>query len=326
MKTFEEILKIIENQINKIDWQREPQGLYAPIKYVLNLGGKRLRPALALMSCNLFSDNVLPAINPAIGIEIFHNFTLLHDDIMDKAEVRRGKMTVHKKWNENTAILSGDVMQIIAYQYIIKTKTETEFLKEILEVFSQTATEVCQGQQLDMDFEVQNQISENQYLEMIKLKTAVLLGCALKIGAIVGKAQNADCQAIYDFGINLGLAFQLKDDFLDVWGDEKTFGKKIGGDILCNKKTYLLINALQRAKEKDAEEINFLLTNNNILPNEKISRMTKVFNQLKIKELAEEKINFYYKKSLENLDNVAVDNKRKENLQILTKQLLQRTK
>ncbi|MCL1868763.1 MAG: polyprenyl synthetase family protein [Paludibacter sp.] len=325
MKTFEEILKIVENQINTINWQREPKELYAPIEYVLNLGGKRLRPALTLMACNLFSNNVLPAINPAIGIEIFHNFTLLHDDIMDKAQMRRGQPTVHKKWNENAAILSGDAMQIIAYQYI--AQTETELLKEILDVFSQTAIEVCQGQQLDMDFETQSEISENQYLEMIKLKTAVLLGCALKIGAIVGKAQNADCQAIYNFGINLGLAFQLKDDFLDVWGDEKTFGKKIGGDILCNKKTYLLINALQRAKGgKEEEELNFLLKNNNILPEEKISRMTEIFNKLKIKELAEEKINFYYKKSLENINCVAVEDKRKENLQILTKQLLQRIK
>ena len=324
MKTFEEILKIIDIQISEIDWQREPRGLYAPIKYVLSLGGKRLRPALTLMAYNLFSDNVLPAIYPAIGVEIFHNFTLLHDDIIDKAEVRRGKPTVHKKWNENTAILSGDVMQIIAYQYI--SQTPTEHLKEVLDLFSTTAAEICQGQQLDMDFERQQNVSTEEYLEMIKLKTAVLLGCALKIGAIIGKAQNYDCQAIYNFGINLGLAFQLKDDWLDVWGDEQTFGKKIGGDILCNKKTYMLINALQMAKGQDKQDLNSFLNNINILPEEKIRGVSAIFNRLKIKELTEEKINFYYKKSLENLDYVDVDSSKKENLLILAKELLLRNK
>lgn len=324
MKKFEDVLEIIENEISTISWKREPQRLYTPVDYVLRLGGKRLRPALALMACNLFSDNISFAVKPAIGIEIFHNFTLLHDDIMDKAQMRRGQPTVHKKWNENTAILSGDVMQIIAYQYI--TQTPIEYLKEVLDVFSAAATEVCQGQQLDMDFETQAHVSESQYIEMIKLKTAVLLGCALKIGAIVGGAQSADYQMIYDFGINLGLAFQLKDDLLDVWGDEKTFGKKIGGDILCNKKTYLLINALLYAKELDEQNLNFLLKSKDILPEEKICRMTKIFNNLKIKELTEEKINFYYEKSLKSLDHVAVINKKKENLQSLTKQLLQRNR
>jgi len=322
MKTFEEILSIINTEINQINWQREPQGLYEPIEYVLQLGGKRIRPALTLMACNLFIDNILPAIMPAIGIEIFHNFTLLHDDIMDKATVRRGQSTVHIKWNENTAILSGDLMQIEAYKYI--SQAPEAVLKQVLEIFSTTAAEVCEGQQLDMDFEKLSQVSENQYLEMIKLKTAVLLGCALKIGAIIGNAQSADCQMIYDFGINLGLAFQLKDDFLDVWGDENTFGKKIGGDILCNKKTFLLINALQQAKGNDKEELNFLLTNKNIIPQDKIRRMTDIFNRLKIRDFTEEKINFYYKKSLINLDSVAVAKNKKEILQNLTKKLLQR--
>ncbi|MCL2596193.1 MAG: polyprenyl synthetase family protein [Paludibacter sp.] len=324
MKTFEEILKIIDIQINKIQWQREPKGLYAPIDYVLSLGGKRLRPALTLMAYNLFADNILPAIYPAIGVEIFHNFTLLHDDIMDKAEVRRGKPTVHKKWNENTAILSGDVMQIIAYQYI--SQTPPEHLKEVLDIFSKTAEEICRGQQLDMDFESRQNVSTEEYLEMIKLKTAVLLGCAIKIGAIIGNAQNADCQAMYDFGINLGLAFQLKDDWLDVWGNEQTFGKKIGGDILCNKKTYLLINALQLAKGQIGQELNFLLNTDNILPEDKIRCVIEIFNSLKIKELTEEKINLYYKKSLEHLDNVKVDSSKKEYLQLLAKELLQRNK
>jgi len=324
MKTFEEILEIIDIQINSIDWQRKPKGLYEPIEYVLSLGGKRLRPALTLMANNLFSDNVLLALSSAIGIEIFHNFTLLHDDIMDKADVRRGKLTVHKKWNENTAILSGDVMQIIAYQYIAKTPSEC--LAEVLNIFSTTAAQICDGQQLDMDFEKRQNVTKGEYLEMIKLKTAVLLGCALQIGAIIGKAAHIDCNELYSFGINLGLAFQLKDDLLDVWGDELTFGKKIGGDILCNKKTFLLINALHIAKGKDKQELLFLLNSKNIIPDEKIQRVIEIFNRLKIKELTENEINFYYKKSLENLDNVSVESSKKEKLLILAKELLQRNK
>jgi len=324
MKTFEEILILIDEKINKIDWKCEPLGLFAPIDYVLGLGGKRLRPALTLMACNLFTDNILPALNPAIGIEIFHNFTLLHDDVMDNADIRRGKPTVHKKWDTNTAILSGDAMQIIAYQHI--TKTPAGHLKEVLDIFSATAIEVCQGQQLDIEFEKRLDVSNDEYLEMIRLKTAVLLGAALKIGATVGNANANDKNMLYNFGINLGLAFQLKDDWLDVWGDEQTFGKKIGGDILCNKKTYLLINALQLAKGEDLTELKFLLNEKNILPNEKIGRVTEIFNRLKIKELTEEKINYYYKKSIENLDCLTVENSKKDILQYLTKKLLQRDK
>ncbi|MDR1654224.1 MAG: polyprenyl synthetase family protein [Prevotellaceae bacterium] len=324
MNTFEDILAVLEAEFEQISWQREPQGLYAPVDYVLSLGGKRLRPALTLMGCNLFSDNILPAIKPAIGIEIFHNFTLLHDDIMDKATLRRGKPTVNVKWNANTAILSGDLMQIEAYRYI--SESPEAALKQILDIFSQTAAEVCYGQQYDMDFETLTDVDESDYLEMIRLKTAVILGCALKIGAIIGGAQGIDCQRLYEFGINLGLAFQIKDDWLDVWGDERTFGKKLGGDILCNKKTYLLINALQRAKHDDAAELNALLTNVSMAHDLKIKRVTEIFNRLKIKELAEEKINFFYEKSLHNIASVNVSDERKTNLQILAEKLLQRSK
>ena len=229
MNSIEQITKIIDAEIAKINWTREPHGLYEPIAYVLSLGGKRVRPALVLAGCEMFSGDVNDAIAPALGIEIFHNFTLLHDDIMDKADIRRGKPTVHKKWNDNTAILSGDVMQIVAYQYIAKTKTE--HLKEVIDLFSAMATEICEGQQLDMNFETRTDVSADEYLEMIRLKTAVLLGAALKIGAIIGNASETDQNLLYDFGVNLGLAFQLKDDLLDVYGNSATFGKKIGGDI-----------------------------------------------------------------------------------------------
>src|ERR1035437_2649996 len=225
MKSFDEITQLITSELEQINWNKEPKGLYEPIGYVLSLGGKRIRPALTLMACNLFSDDVQPAVDSALGLEIFHNFTLLHDDIMDRADVRRGQLTVHKKWNDNTAILSGDVMQIASYQYI--AKTPEKYLKQTLDLFSQTAAEICEGQQYDVDFEKRENVTGDEYLEMIRLKTAVLLGCSLKTGAWIGGAGEEDAKNLYDFGINIGLAFQLKDDILDVYGDESTFGKKI---------------------------------------------------------------------------------------------------
>ena len=253
MKTFDEITQHISTEIDQLNWNKEPRELYEPIDYVLSMGGKRIRPALTLMASNLYQDDVQSAINTALGIEVFHNFTLLHDDIMDRADVRRGRPTVHKKWNDNTAILSGDVMQIAAYQLIAKTPAHC--LKQVLDLFSQTAAEICEGQQYDVVFENCDIVKADEYLEMIRLKTAVLLGCALKCGALIGGAGEEDAQNLYDFGINIGLAFQLKDDLLDVYGDEATFGKKIGGDILCNKKTYLLIHALKLAIGDTKEEL-----------------------------------------------------------------------
>lgn len=240
MKTFNELRDQISIELEKLNWQNEPRGLYEPIAYELSIGGKRVRPVLTMMACNLFSDDLKAAVAPALGIEVFHNFTLLHDDIMDRADIRRGLPTVHKKWNDNTAILSGDVMLIVAYQLI--AQTPMPHLKEVLDLFSKTAAEICEGQQYDVDYEARKKVEIDEYIEMIRLKTAVLLGCALKTGAIIGNASPADANLLYDVGINIGLAFQLKDDLLDVYGDEATFGKKIGGDILCNKKTYLLID------------------------------------------------------------------------------------
>ena len=321
MKSFDEITRLIATELEHIDWGKEPRGLYEPIWYVLSLGGKRIRPALTLMACNLFSENIQPALNAALGIEIFHNFTLLHDDIMDKADVRRGQLTVHKKWNDNTAILSGDVMQIASYQFI--AKAPLPYLKQVLDLFSQTAAEICEGQQYDVDFEKREHVKAEEYLEMIRLKTAVLLGCALKTGALIGGAGEEDAQLLYDFGINIGLAFQLKDDLLDVYGDEATFGKKIGGDILCNKKTYLLIHAIDLAKETDRNELKkWLDTTGDDLANEKIKSVASLYNKLGVKTICEDKMQFFYSKAIANLEKVAVLENKKQELRNLAEKLM----
>ncbi|MDD3079408.1 MAG: polyprenyl synthetase family protein [Paludibacter sp.] len=322
MKTFNEITTLVSDEIKQLDWTMEPSGLYAPIAYVLSLGGKRIRPALTLMSCNLFSDNLEQAIAPALGLEVFHNFTLLHDDIMDRADIRRGRPTVHKKWNDNTAILSGDVMQIVAYQLI--GRTPQQYLPEVLSLFSKTAVEICEGQQYDVDFENRNDVSAEEYLEMIRLKTAVLLGCSLKTGAIIGGASMEDAQELYDFGINIGLAFQLKDDLLDVYGDEKTFGKKIGGDILCNKKTYLLISAIKEARGKQLSDLQFWLQTNDGNPEEKINAVTNLYNLLKVKKICEDKMSFFYEKAIANLEKVSISGNKKQELRNLAQKLMSR--
>jgi len=321
MKSFDEITHLITSELEKINWSKEPSGLYEPIGYVLSLGGKRIRPALTLMACNLFSEDIHQAVNTALGLEIFHNFTLLHDDIMDRADVRRGQPTVHKKWNDNTAILSGDVMQIASYQYV--AKTPGNYLKPVLDLFSQTAAEICEGQQYDVDFEKRDTVEPEEYLEMIRLKTAVLLACALKTGAWIGGAGEEDAQNLYDFGINIGLAFQLKDDLLDVYGDEATFGKKIGGDILCNKKTYLLIHALRLATEKEEPELqNWLHSTNDQLSDRKIEAVTSLYNTLGVKAICEDKMEFFYTKAIANLDQVAVPENKKQELRKLASKLM----
>lgn len=321
MKTFDEISEIVSFEIDKLQWTAEPRGLYEPIEYVLSMGGKRIRPVLTLMACNLFSDNLEDAIAPALGIEVFHNFTLLHDDIMDKAEMRRGKPTVHKKWNDNTAILSGDVMQIASYQLI--AKTNTLYLKQVLDLFSQTAMEICEGQQYDVDFEMRDDVSVDDYIEMIRLKTAVLLACALKTGALIGGSNNENAQLLYDFGINLGLAFQLKDDFLDVYGNEATFGKKIGGDIICNKKTYMLIQLIELAKGNDALELKkWLEISDENKFNDKILAITTLYNKLGIKAKCEDTMYEYYQKAVANLDSLHVFDNKKQELRCLAENLM----
>ena len=322
MKSFNEITELVSTEMAKLDWTGEPTGLYQPIEYVLSIGGKRLRPALTLMACNLYTNELQPAIAPALGIEVFHNFTLLHDDIMDRADIRRGRPTVHKKWNDNTAILSGDVMQIAAYQLVGQTPENK--LKQVLDLFSKTAREICEGQQYDVDFEIRDEVKAEDYLEMIRLKTAVLLACALKTGAIIGGADANDADELYDFGINLGLAFQLKDDLLDVYGDEATFGKKIGGDILCNKKTYLLIHALKLAERADFDDLSNYLKKSYQQPEEKIKQVTEMYNKLGVKKICEDKMIFYFDKAVANLENLKVEITKKHELRNLAEKLLSR--
>lgn len=322
LKTFNEISEIISSEVSRLNWNKNPLQLYEPIGYVLSMGGKRVRPALTLLACNMFTHDIMPAVKPALGIEIFHNFTLLHDDIMDQADIRRGKPTVHKKWDDNTAILSGDMMQIIAYQYI--SETPAPYLKQVLDLFSVTAGEICEGQQYDMDFERREDVSAEEYLEMIRLKTAVLLGCALKCGALIGGASDSDAQNLYDFGINIGLAFQLKDDLLDVYGNEATFGKKIGGDILNNKKTYLLIHALKLAKGEISEDLNNWMQKSYQQPEEKIAAVTEIYNLLGVKKICEDKMNFYYERALANLRNITVEEHKKHEITRLAMQLMHR--
>ncbi|MDR2955878.1 MAG: polyprenyl synthetase family protein [Prevotella sp.] len=319
--TFDEVLDIVNSNIEKIKFDTEPQSLFTPISYILSLGGKRVRPALVLMAYNLYKNDVNRVIPIALAIEIFHNFTLLHDDLMDRADMRRGKPTVHIKWNDNTAVLSGDAMLIEAYKEI--AKTESEYLSEVLDLFSITATEICCGQQYDMEFEQRMDVTIPEYIEMIRLKTAVLLACALKEGAIVAGSSSEDASNLYNFGINVGLGFQLKDDLLDVYGDSSSFGKKIGGDILCNKKTFLLINALTEESTKD--DLIRWMNKESINEQEKIEAVTKIYDKLDLKQKSENLISEYYKKAIAYLDKVDVAKERKKELYDLAINLMYRT-
>ncbi len=305
MYSINQLITIINDALKGTYDSKSPLHLYEPIAYSMSIGGKRIRPVLCLMAANLYTDNLNVALRPAIGLETFHNFTLLHDDIMDKADVRRNQATVHKKWNENTAILSGDAMMIESYNYFLDLNPE--LLSPILKTFNQTALEVCEGQQYDMDFENVNSVEESEYIEMIRLKTAVLLAAALKIGAVIGGADSEDADSIYNFGINMGLAFQLQDDYLDTFGEESTFGKRIGGDIAENKKTFLLINAI-----KIAPSVINPIINSNLEDDKKIKKVTQIYKDLKIDILTKEKILSYYQKALENLSSIKVDDNKKE--------------
>jgi geranylgeranyl diphosphate synthase, type II len=322
MFSIKELQEIIIKKIESEKIGREPFSLYDPINYTLEAGGKRIRPALVLMACNLFSEDINQAIDPAIGLEIFHNFTLLHDDIMDHAEIRRGKPTVHKKWDENTAILSGDAMFIKAYERFLDC--ESPRFREILKVFNETALEVCEGQQYDMEFETRESVSEDEYLQMIRLKTSVLLAAALKIGALIGGAEQKDANLLYEFGINLGLAFQLQDDLLDVYGDVQVFGKKTGGDIIANKKTFMLIKALEIAKKEELKTLKSLISDKNIEKEEKIQAVTQIYDKINIKQIVETRINKLNQDALAFLEKVNVDKNKKSELQILAERLINR--
>lgn len=320
MLSFKEIQEKIEREIGRLEFDCPPKSLYEPITYILSLGGKRIRPALVLMAYNLYREDVEKAVRPAIGLEVFHNFTLLHDDLMDQADKRRNKPTVHKVWNANTAILSGDAMLIAAYQLI--GETAPEHLKEVLDLFTRTALEICGGQQYDMEFESRMDVSEEEYLEMIRLKTAVLLACSLKTGAILGGASREDAENLYLFGINIGLAFQLQDDLLDVYGDTRTFGKNIGGDILCNKKTFLLINALRRAEGEQKAQLEHWIARKDFDAAEKIAVVTNIYNVLGLKELSEAKMQTYYAEGMKNLAALSVSEERLAVLKEVTSRLM----
>ncbi len=316
--------KIIADAIREVFAQEQFPTLFDPARYILSLGGKRLRPLLTLMGSDLFGSKVDKAINAALAIEIFHNFSLLHDDLMDRADMRRGQPTVHKKWNANSAILSGDAMVIEAYRYIAKVPPAS--LPVILDLFSTTAMQICQGQQLDMDFEKRMDVSESEYIEMIRLKTAVLIGCALKMGALIGGAEPRDADCLYEYGINIGLAFQLKDDLLDVYGDPKTFGKMIGGDILCNKKTYLLIKALKNSGEQQRKMLLQWLSASEFDPEEKIRFVKNVYDELNLKVITGNLIEKYYLASLDCLTSIQVPEDRKKDLMEFSENLMYREK
>lgn len=316
--------KRINEELEKVLVNEEPRSLFEPPVYVFSLGGKRVRPLLTLMAADLFEKDINIAINPALAVEIFHNFSLLHDDLMDKADLRRGSETVHKKWSANTAILSGDAMVIESYKYI--SKAPHKYLPELLEVFSDTAMDICIGQQLDMDFEQRMDVTEDEYLKMIRLKTAVLIGCSLKLGAIVSDASVKDLEALYQFGINLGMAFQLKDDLLDVYGDFKSFGKKPGADILSNKKTYLLIKALKSSAGKQKAELYKWLTAEEFDHEQKIIAVKKIYDELKLRVLVENLIEKYYLASLEFLSSIRISDALKNDLLDFSEQLTHRVK
>lgn len=322
-QTGEQLLQQIHEYIGNLSYMREPMGLYDPIEYVLGLGGKRLRPVLMLLAYNLYKEDVTRIFSQAAGIETYHDFTLLHDDLMDKADMRRNKPTVHKKWDENTAILSGDAMLILAYQFMMK-KCPLECVERVMEVFGRTALEVCEGQQWDMEFEHRLDVTVDEYIEMIRLKTSVLLAAALKIGAILGGAPEKDAQLLYDFGIKMGLAFQLQDDYLDVYGDPAVFGKKIGGDILCNKKTFMLITALSLAEGEDKETLLNWLRATDYVAEEKIQSVTALYNKVGVPELCQARIDAYYKEGLELLDKVNVESSLKEELKKFVCHLMDR--
>lgn len=322
MFTLESLQEIIKDNIEKLNFDQRPKELYDPINYIIDLGGKRLRPALCLLACDMFDGKIQQALNPALGIEIFHNFTLLHDDIMDEAPIRRGQQTVHLKWNSNVAILSGDTMMALAYEYVMKAPYET--IQEVFSVFNQTAIEVCEGQQYDMNFEVQEKVSISDYLNMIRLKTAVLLAGSLKIGALIGNANTKDAENLYLFGENLGIAFQLKDDLLDAFSDEEKFGKKTGGDIVSNKKTFLYLKAFELADEKTKESLTNYFNGDFADPVQKIKGVKEIFQMLNVDLAANKEIDNYYQRALGYLNKVNVSQEKKSELLKLADQLKQR--
>lgn len=322
MISIKTLQKIFSESLSSQEFKESPSQLYDPVRYILSHGGKRLRPVLLMAGCDLFGGDIRKAIFPAIGIELFHNFTLLHDDIMDQAPLRRGRFTVHKKWDTNIAILSGDTLFALAYKYLLKC--DREVLPEVTEVFTQTAIEVCEGQQWDMNFENQTDVSIAGYLEMIRLKTAVLFACSFKIGALIGGADAIGANSLYHCGLNMGTAFQLQDDLLDVYSDEKVFGKKTGGDIIANKKTYPYLKALEMAGSSHYERLIHLFTGQTTDDAAKVAEVIEIYSLLKIKEHTLEAMDDYYSKALKNLGEIPVSHDRKIVLESLIHEMKER--
>lgn len=324
MKTYtaSQLLDKINAYLEQMPYMRPPKGLYEPIAYELSLGGKRIRPVLMLMAYNIYKEDVERILPQAAGLETYHNHTLLHDDVMDKADMRRNKPTVHNVWNDNTAILSGDAMLILAYRLMAEGLTDQ--LAEVMHIFTETTMEICEGQQWDMEFENRMDVKVDEYIEMIRLKTSVLLAAALKIGACLAGAPAEEAQKLYDFGVKMGLAFQLQDDWLDVYGDPKVFGKNIGGDILCNKKTYMLITALELADASQREELERWLTAADYIPAEKISAVTTLYNNIGVGKRCEEMVEAYYSDGLAVLESIALPEERKQALKDFACSLMNR--
>jgi geranylgeranyl diphosphate synthase, type II len=317
-----ELVYLLNQEAEKLQFGNKPDELYEPIRYIMALGGKRMRPLLTLFSYSLFKEDIHSIIKPALAVEVFHNFTLMHDDIMDQAPLRRGKATVHEKWNANTAILSGDVMLVKAYELLMDLNPQ--ILKRVLQSFNTTAAEVCEGQQFDMNFETRVEVSEEEYLEMIKLKTAVLLGFSLELGAILAGASEENCRLLKEVGINIGLGFQLKDDLLDVYADQAKFGKQVGGDIISNKKTFLLIEALENSSEELKAELNYWLSLAHFNKEHKVNAVTEIYNKLNIKEITEKKMNFYFNEALNAIKSLNAPQANKDILYKFTEDLIQR--
>ncbi len=318
------MLEKINEYIKNLPLEKEPRGLYEPIRYILSLGGKRIRPVLMMMAYELWCDDSEKILPLAVALETFHNFTLLHDDVMDHADVRRGMPTVHKKWDENTAILSGDNMLVLAFRWMQQCPADK--MPAVLKVFTDTAIEIDEGQQYDVDFESRDDVREEEYIEMIRLKTSVLLACAVKIGAIMAGAPEEDVENLYKFGEAIGLSFQLQDDYLDVYGDPKVFGKAIGGDITSNKKTYMLINAFNKAEGADKEELTRWITAKEFDREEKVKAVTAIYNKLGIDRMAKAKMEQYYTEAVAYLEKVNVSDDKKKALKQYADMMMKREK
>lgn len=322
LNEIEKFQAALNETIESLEIGNEPKELYDPIKYMLSLGGKRMRPLLTLLAYDLIGKDWESAIRPALAIEVFHNFTLIHDDIMDEAPLRRGKPTVYKKWDKNIAILSGDAMLVKGYDLLLES--ESTNISYILRLFNKCAVEVCEGQQLDMNFESIDKVSEEDYINMIRLKTAVLLGFSLELGGLLGGMSNDEAIKLRQFGINMGIGFQLKDDILDVYGDQAKFGKQVGGDIISNKKTYLLIKALELVKGPQKTELDHLLSQKEFVPEEKVAAVKEIYNSVGIKVLAEAKMNQYFDVAFEDLEQLNVEPEKLSGLKTFAKLLINR--